>query len=384
MQTLIWSLPLLLFSAVVIGWGAEIAAVHLSAGIALAILAWLQTAPEFAVEAVIAWSRNSELVLANLTGSLRLLMGLGWPMIVFIHWYCSIGRAKKQNKPFKARAIILPPSLSVESGGLIISVLYFFTIWVKGTWTYIDGIILVGLYVVYFWLLNRQRKIGLESPMETEDDAKGIVHSILKKPKGAQLFWGGVFFVVGGAILVTTAHPFIESLKAVSHSLGVSEFVFIQWVAPIASEFPEKVTAFNWARKANRVPMAIMNMLSSIVCQWTLFAGMVPILFSISFGSRHDIVFTPFQETEILLTVIQSAVAVLLLADLKIYFYEAFGLLALWLYQFFIPTSREELIYIYLAWFAIELIRLLSNPKQCKAWIVIWKVLRLQKLDSKG
>ena len=47
-----------------------------------AILAWVQTLPEFAVEAVIAWNAPNiphgvALVSANFTGSLRLLVGLG-------------------------------------------------------------------------------------------------------------------------------------------------------------------------------------------------------------------------------------------------------------------------------------------------------------------
>ena len=52
-------------------------------GVALAILAWLQTLPEFAVEAVFAWKQQVPLLMAGLTGALRLLTGLGWPMIYF-------------------------------------------------------------------------------------------------------------------------------------------------------------------------------------------------------------------------------------------------------------------------------------------------------------
>ena len=51
MATLFWTFPLLMLASIIIGWAAEITAVHLSAGIALVVLAWLQTAPEFAVEA---------------------------------------------------------------------------------------------------------------------------------------------------------------------------------------------------------------------------------------------------------------------------------------------------------------------------------------------
>ena len=45
--------------------------------------AFLQPLPEFAVEAVLAWKQRVPLLLAGLTGALRLLTGLGWPMIYF-------------------------------------------------------------------------------------------------------------------------------------------------------------------------------------------------------------------------------------------------------------------------------------------------------------
>lgn len=84
----IWTFPSVLLSALVIGWAAEAAQFLFSQGLALAILAWLQTLPEFAVEAVIAWEAGTDpqkihLITANFTGSLRLLVGLGWPMIYF-------------------------------------------------------------------------------------------------------------------------------------------------------------------------------------------------------------------------------------------------------------------------------------------------------------
>src|SRR5437773_9172295 len=85
----LWTFPSILLSAFVIAWGAEAAQFLISQGLALAILAWLQTLPEFAVEAVIAWNAGKDpsqthLAIANFTGSLRLLVGLGWPMIYFV------------------------------------------------------------------------------------------------------------------------------------------------------------------------------------------------------------------------------------------------------------------------------------------------------------
>ena len=68
----LWTFPSILVSAFLVAWGAEAAQFLISQGLALAILAWLQTLPEFAVEAVIAWEAGKDperahLAVANLT-----------------------------------------------------------------------------------------------------------------------------------------------------------------------------------------------------------------------------------------------------------------------------------------------------------------------------
>ena len=57
----LWTFPSVLGSAMLIAWAAEAAQFLVSQGLALAILAWLQTLPEFAVEAVIAWQAGQTL-----------------------------------------------------------------------------------------------------------------------------------------------------------------------------------------------------------------------------------------------------------------------------------------------------------------------------------
>ena len=80
-NSVLWTAPAILVAAMLIAWAAESAQFFIAQGFALAILAWLQTLPEFAVEAVLAWKQQVPLLMANLTGALRLLTGLGWPMI---------------------------------------------------------------------------------------------------------------------------------------------------------------------------------------------------------------------------------------------------------------------------------------------------------------
>lgn len=379
MQTLIWTFPVLMLASIAMGWAAEISALHLSAGIALAVLAWLQTSPEFAVEAVIAWSRDSHLVLANLTGSLRLLMGLGWPMVFFVHWFSSYLRARKGKKKALPTEIVLPESFSVEAVGLGVAVLYFLVIRFHGRWTANDGLVLCGLYGLYFFFLNKQRKAyaGEEVVAHEEDeDHPALVKWALGKKKSFQITVAALLFVFSGALLFITAHPFIEALKESAVHFGISEYVFIQWIAPLASEFPEKITAFNWARKASKVPYAIVNMLSSIISQWTLMAGLVPIIYSISAGHWTGIELSDFQKTEVSLTIAQSALAVVFLLDLKILAYETMGLFVLWLVQFIFPETRHALVYVYSAWIVLELVLLAMNPKKVRVYYSLKKVFK--------
>src|SRR5215475_8524066 len=79
--TILAAAPAILIASIVIAWAAESAQFFIAQGFALAILAWLQTLPEFAVEAVLASQQKVQLLLAGLTGALRLLTGLGWPLI---------------------------------------------------------------------------------------------------------------------------------------------------------------------------------------------------------------------------------------------------------------------------------------------------------------
>ena len=92
----LWTIPAILLSSMMIAWAAESAQFFVAQGFALAMLAWLQTLPEFAAEAVLAWHREVPFLLAGLTGALRMLTGLGWPMIYATAAYMNrkqIGRA---------------------------------------------------------------------------------------------------------------------------------------------------------------------------------------------------------------------------------------------------------------------------------------------------
>src|SRR5438094_7163215 len=143
-----------------------------------------------------------------------------------------------------------------------------------------------------------------------------IPRTIVKSRRPVRIGMIAGLFAIGGALIYFTAEPFLGSLLSLSAVLGVPSFVFVQWVAPFVSEFPEKVSAFYWARTVDRASMALMNMVSSNINQWTLLAAMLPITYSLSRGAISAIPLDNEQQFELLMTLGQSLLASLFLVDM--------------------------------------------------------------------
>jgi cation:H+ antiporter len=371
----LWTFPAMLLSAFLVGWGAEAAQFLVSQGLALAVLAWLQTLPEFAVEAVIAWKAGRDpetghLAIANLTGAIRLLVGLGWPMIYFVAAF--FGRRERGRLP----VIHLDREHAVEVLGMVPPLLWFVVIWLKGTISLVDAAVLGLLYAAYLWVLWQC------PPHEEEELDEAPAVSRWAYNLGGRLRIAAIvgLFAMGGAMLYITAEPFLESMLAVAAVLGVSQFILVQWVAPFLSEFPEKLTAFNWARRVSHAPMALMNMVSSNINQWTLLAAMIPVIYGWSHAAAHG-TWAPFafdgeQEVEIGLTIAQSVLATLLLGDLRFTWHDAAALFVLWLVQFVVPGWREEIALIYLGWAALLIALALVGKRPMRAPQVFLAVFR--------
>src|SRR5260370_4318277 len=140
------------------------------------MLAWLQTLPEFAVEAVIAWqaaqtarispdpllvAHSTSLVSANFTGSLRLLVGLGWPMI-----YATAAYFHRKKTGTRLKQIVLEKEHAVEVVFLLVCIGYFFIVWAKHGISLVDTVVRAGIYLAYLYFL---KKIPPQSEEKIED-----------------------------------------------------------------------------------------------------------------------------------------------------------------------------------------------------------------------
>ena len=181
----------------------------------------------------------------------------------------------------------------------------------------------------------------------------------------------GGLLAVGGGLLYATAHPFLESMLAVAGLLGFSQFFLVQWVAPFLSEFPEFVSTVSWARRVTRAPMALMNLVSSNINQWTVLAAMIPLVYGYSHwratGMWVDFRFDGPQRLELELTLLQTVLGMLLLFSMEFGWLDATILLVLWLAQFLVPHWREEVAVAYGIWIVVLVIGFAVGGKRLLA-----------------
>jgi cation:H+ antiporter len=365
--SVLWTAPSILAASMLIAWAAEAAQFFVAQGVALAILAWLQTLPEFAVEAVLAWKQQTSLLLANLTGALRLLTGLGWPMIYAVAAYF---HRRHTGNPMGA--IRLAEEHAVEVVGLFAALAWGFVVWYKASLGLVDAGVLIVVYCAYLWVLRHMPAAAEEKVEELEL----IPRAIVKAPRRWRILAIVVLFCAGGVLIYATAEPFLASLLALSTAVGVPNFVFVQWVAPFVSEFPEKVSAFYWARTVERASMALMNMVSSNINQWTLLAAMLPIVFSMSRGTVSAIPLDDRQSLELLLTLGQSLLSAFFLLKMRLEWWEAGALFGLWVIQFAFTTAVHDVVCaVYFLWSAAELVRFIRSgpPPAMRLFAEMWR-----------
>jgi cation:H+ antiporter len=347
--TLITSLAVI-SSGYLLGLGTDRLQFVVSQALALALLAVIQTLPEYAVEAVLSYTAafKSEIlhyVTANLTGANRLLIGLGWPVTYLISYFAG---GRKKN------AIELDNDQSVEVVFLGLATFYSFVIFIKGTLNIFDGIILTFIFLIYLG-------IAVRFPPK----------SFLENDSGIQLWAVPIFLLVGTAAVFFSAEPFVNSMLQAGKMLGIDDYFLIQWLAPVVSEAPEAVTVVYWAAKSGMGKTAIANLISSKINQWTLLFAVIPLIYTFASGNINGIQLTKTQGEEILLTATQSLFGFLCLSDLKLSMPESISLFFLFSIQLFLPETR---VFISMGYVFLCAVRFVTEKERTKAFRIfsVW------------
>ena len=317
-------------AAMMIAWAAEASQYSISQGLALAIVAIVQTLPEFFVEGAIAWNAGKDPVgwlpnvTANFTGANRLLTGLGWPLILFTAML-----SKSGNRRSGLHVIALRKEQSIEVVFMLGATLYYVLIWLRGSLEIVDTVVLLATFLGYLWMLSRLPSEREDPQAVLDASPRAIVDLRTRKHRIVAILG---LFSFSGLVFVFISTPFVDSINTIAVALfgAGAGFFFIQWIAPFLSEFPEKVTAFHWARKVKLAPMALLNFVSSAVNELTALVAIIPIVFALSVGAIGPVSLTAHRD-EVLLTMAQSLYACVCLMDLKYDVRNALLLLGLWL-----------------------------------------------------
>ena len=335
-------------AAFLLSWGAELAQLEIPQALALSFLALIAVLPEYAVDIYFAWTAGKDpayvhFALANMTGSNRLLIGLGWPVVILAYWW----KARKTH-------IVLEPSHSIEISALLLATIYSLVLPLKGSLSPVDSLFFIGIYAVY---VLRASQAHVKEP-----ELEGPTEFIGSWPVTWRRLATILLFCVAGYTIYIAAEPFAEGLLTTGRNFGIEEFILVQWLAPLASESPEFIVAVIFALRA--LPgLSFGTLVSSKVNQWTLLVGMLPLAFSFSLGGLGAMHLDPRQTEEVFLTSAQSLFAVAVIANFRFSLKEALILLVLFSTQLFFFSSVVRYAYA-VAYFALALGIIVFSPGQ--------------------
>ncbi len=329
----------ILGSAFLLSWAAEVAQLDISQALALAVLALIAILPEYAVDAYFAWQAATDpayagYALANMTGANRLLIGLGWSMVVLVaawrHRHDSPPSGRSVRGLLDRHGVDLPGGAGLEVGVLLAATLYALTLPFKGSVNLFDTLLFGGLFVFYLVVSARR---PAEAPHLVGPAALiGQLRPALRRSVviGLTLFAAVAIFL--------SAEPFAEGLIHIGEGFRVDKFLLVQWVAPLASESPEFLIAgmFAWRALGST---GLQTLVSSKVNQWTLLVGLLPLVTSIAAGGPSALPLDGRQAHEVWLTAAQSLFAVVLLLDGNLTVRNALALAGLFLAQLLWPFN---------------------------------------------
>jgi len=319
-------------SAFLLAWAAEAAEADISASLAVAVLAFIAVLPEYAVDLYFAYASGSrpefeQYAAANMTGSNRLLLGLGWPLITLVFVVAT------RRRGGEASGIRLEPRRRVELGFLAVAGVYAFLIPMTRRLSLFDAVVLLTLFALYIRTVARQPR--------SEPEFAGVAADLAALPKRRRRLAVSGLFLAAATVILCAAEPFAEGLIATGERFGIDQFLLVQWLAPLASEAPEFIVAALWAARL-KGDAAMGTLLSSKVNQWTLLVGTIPVAHALG-GGGFSLSLDGRQAEEFLLTAAQTVLGLAILMNLELSLKEAGLLFGLFAVQFLSPQTEVRL-----------------------------------------
>jgi len=300
----------------------------------VAAVAFVAILPEYLVELHFALLGEAELVTANLTGASRLLLGLAiaMPAVVVL-------------LPGRWRQLHIGPLELPEPHRVELAVLAVASAWstravLAGKLTLLDSAVLIGLYVVY---LRRAGTAGGESP-----EPLGVAAELATLPREQRRRWARSLMAYAAFVILLTAVPFGEAVLGAGSIVGISPYLLLQWIVPVATETPEIVVAFVLLTHG-RGGQSIAVLLAGAVSQYTIALGSLPLAYALG-PAVGSLPLAGRERVELLLTVGVALYAVAALLTLRLSRGDSSLMLAAFAGQLLLPTVVTRLFFAVVFW----------------------------------
>lgn len=247
------------------------------------ILGLITTLPEYLFVVWACVKGQYDVGLGSAVGAASMLVTLGYGMVIIV------STTRLSKKP--VQEIKLSKGTKVDSFYLNFTALLALVLaYIGDGLGLIDGIILVACFVVYVYHSWHDSKKHMLEKVSNGEEVKKLGP------------WPLIWILVGAVIVVVASEPFVDSMIEIAHGLGVHPIAVAIILSPIASEMPEKLTAFLTVRRNGALAeISVCNFIGSKINHNSLLIGMLPIVaFLKGDGFVGDVINIPFMMMTVL------------------------------------------------------------------------------------
>jgi cation:H+ antiporter len=309
-------------AAFILAWACEAAQADVARGAVVAAVAFVAILPEYVVEVHFAFTGHTEYVSANLTGASRLLLG------VCIALPAAVALLPRRGRRLSVGPIVLVPAQRVELAILAVAAVWALRAATRGRLTLLDAVVLVGLYALY---LRRSAASESEAP-----EPLGVAADLAALPPGERRRWVRGLMLFAASVILMTAVPFGDAVLASGQLVGISPYLLVQWLVPVATEVPELVVA-SVLLVHGRGGQSVAVLLAGAVSQYTLALGTLPIAYAVGAGAG-PLPLAGRERIELFLSIAVALYAVAALVTLRLSRGDATIMLVLFAVQFLLPS----------------------------------------------